>query len=100
MRWRLFQSRPLVEASVGASPHGDLSVRPGLFGQPRSEEHTSELQSPYDLVCRLLLEKKKFQKYETFVLVVPPNNPTVDTTHVIDPVAEAVTLCGPGVTFI
>src|SRR5207248_6151628 len=28
-------------------------------GQDRSEEHTSELQSPYDLVCRLLLEKKK-----------------------------------------
>src|SRR5207248_3390772 len=28
----------------------------------RSEEHTSELQSPYDLVCRLLLEKKKIRK--------------------------------------
>src|SRR5437867_5455473 len=28
-------------------------------GRSRSEEHTSELQSPYDLVCRLLLEKKK-----------------------------------------
>src|SRR5437867_10723714 len=28
----------------------------------RSEEHTSELQSPYDLVCRLLLEKKKHLK--------------------------------------
>src|SRR6266516_3996893 len=28
----------------------------------RSEEHTSELQSPYDLVCRLLLEKKKKQQ--------------------------------------
>src|SRR5437867_5293942 len=27
-------------------------------GVGRSEEHTSELQSPYDLVCRLLLEKK------------------------------------------
>src|SRR5207248_4884974 len=27
-------------------------------GASRSEEHTSELQSPYDLVCRLLLEKK------------------------------------------
>src|SRR5207248_11686347 len=27
-------------------------------GVQRSEEHTSELQSPYDLVCRLLLEKK------------------------------------------
>src|SRR6266705_7133158 len=30
-----------------------------LMGDLRSEEHTSELQSPYDLVCRLLLEKKK-----------------------------------------
>src|SRR5699024_11426454 len=29
----------------------------------RSEEHTSELQSRFDLVCRLLLEKKKKQKY-------------------------------------
>src|SRR5699024_12714911 len=27
---------------------------------PRSEEHTSELQSRFDLVCRLLLEKKKY----------------------------------------
>src|SRR6266516_6840178 len=40
--------------------------RPGRGPPPRtarargrSEEHTSELQSPYDLVCRLLLEKKK-----------------------------------------
>src|SRR5207248_9143444 len=31
--------------------------------QHRSEEHTSELQSPYDLVCRLLLEKKKNKQY-------------------------------------
>src|SRR5437667_8450161 len=32
----------------------------GLFGAiTRSEEHTSELQSHHDLVCRLLLEKKK-----------------------------------------
>src|SRR5207249_5814615 len=29
---------------------------------PRSEEHTSELQSRFDLVCRLLLEKKKKKK--------------------------------------
>src|SRR5205807_4441482 len=28
--------------------------------EPRSEEHTSELQSPCNLVCRLLLEKKKY----------------------------------------
>src|SRR5437867_6690502 len=31
----------------------------------RSEEHTSELQSPYDLVCRLLLEKKKRKQTTT-----------------------------------
>src|SRR5256885_12492464 len=31
----------------------------GLFQGTRSEEHTSELQSPCNLVCRLLLEKKK-----------------------------------------
>src|SRR5437764_9014926 len=30
-----------------------------VAGKPRSEEHTSELQSPMYLVCRLLLEKKK-----------------------------------------
>src|SRR5256885_12640677 len=31
--------------------------------RPRSEEHTSELQSPCNLVCRLLLEKKKNNTY-------------------------------------
>src|SRR5256885_10940730 len=38
---------------LGASTHGRRTI------QPRSEEHTSELQSPCNLVCRLLLEKKK-----------------------------------------
>src|SRR5699024_12356769 len=33
--------------------------RRGAISDPRSEEHTSELQSRFDLVCRLLLEKKK-----------------------------------------
>src|SRR5256885_3907138 len=38
--------------------HAGLPTRYGrIFG--RSEEHTSELQSPCNLVCRLLLEKKK-----------------------------------------
>src|SRR5260221_4788976 len=37
-----------------------LESRPEPF--PRSEEHTSELQSHSDLVCRLLLEKKKSMK--------------------------------------
>src|SRR5258708_30365590 len=38
------------------SPLSPASARPG---RTRSEEHTSELQSPDHLVCRLLLEKKK-----------------------------------------
>src|SRR5947208_11337782 len=37
-------------------------LRRGLAGGGRSEEHTSELQSPDHLVCRLLLEKKKKKK--------------------------------------
>src|SRR5256885_3425842 len=41
------------EASLAIS---DATARAGLL---RSEEHTSELQSPCNLVCRLLLEKKK-----------------------------------------
>src|SRR2546421_11532168 len=44
---------------------GQLGRSPGLAGADgrdrRSEEHTSELQSRSDLVCRLLLEKKKKQ---------------------------------------
>src|SRR5690348_105290 len=37
----------------------DFSMRLPLVDGQRSEEHTSELQSPVHLVCRLLLEKKK-----------------------------------------
>src|SRR5699024_11774551 len=37
--------------------HGRRRRAPGR--NPKSEEHTSELQSRFDLVCRLLLEKKK-----------------------------------------
>src|SRR5437667_4704208 len=39
-------------------------VEPALAVQWRSEEHTSELQSHHDLVCRLLLEKKKNTNYK------------------------------------
>src|SRR5438034_1811525 len=38
---------------------GHLAWRATYVGAERSEEHTSELQSHSDLVCRLLLEKKK-----------------------------------------
>src|SRR2546426_8200556 len=38
----------------------------------RSEEHTSELQSPCNLVCRLLLEKKKIQYGASYVIIIWP----------------------------
>src|SRR6478735_12635137 len=38
-------------------------------GDPRSEEHTSELQSPCNLVCRLLLEKKKKITIKYFIII-------------------------------
>src|SRR2546421_3303610 len=40
-------------------PHARLAMAPARRAESRSEEHTSELQSRSDLVCRLLLEKKK-----------------------------------------
>src|SRR5258708_31749309 len=53
--WDFISRRSIPES---ASP----STRKIL--EPRSEEHTSELQSPDHLVCRLLLEKKKKKKYK------------------------------------
>src|SRR5256885_6076623 len=42
-----------------ASARQYLAISGSQTGKERSEEHTSELQSPCNLVCRLLLEKKK-----------------------------------------
>src|SRR5260221_8060316 len=43
-------------------PLGVWEFSDHVYGDHRSEEHTSELQSHSDLVCRLLLEKKKKKK--------------------------------------
>src|SRR5690348_17976901 len=51
-RARCVCSRPSASSSAGRR-------RGRAAACPRSEEHTSELQSPVHLVCRLLLEKKK-----------------------------------------
>src|SRR5437867_9967557 len=53
---------PVIKLSLLAHSHlnGETCwVNSALAHYSRSEEHTSELQSPYDLVCRLLPEKKK-----------------------------------------
>src|SRR5438034_6523372 len=49
----------LLLPALLATVIGVLTFRRRLRGTYRSEEHTSELQSHSDLVCRLLLEKKK-----------------------------------------
>src|SRR5437773_6894429 len=54
----LFRSLPNVYGKLG--PGTGRTVRSAsIHDRGRSEEHTSELQSHHDLVCRLLLEKKK-----------------------------------------
>src|SRR6266540_623067 len=58
----LFRSLPSSATGCRQSwAGGDL---PGRADEQRSEEHTSELQSHHDLVCRLLLEKKKWSGSE------------------------------------
>src|ERR1035438_10622049 len=87
-----------VQAPQKASPHPNLvPVRPRsersthnsmrssstftLAGLPRSEEHTSELQSLRHLVCRLLLEKKKKNKH-TRTQTYPARGPSPPTQRV------------------
>src|ERR1035438_1752949 len=53
-------------------------------GTPRSEEHTSELQSLRDLVCRLLLEKKKTQTRETQPTPQLPKTPAKSSLRLCD----------------
>src|SRR5256885_5589966 len=62
----IYQTSTYQQDGVGGTREGDYEysrtanpTRTALEEQLRSEEHTSELQSPCNLVCRLLLEKKK-----------------------------------------
>src|SRR5437773_10805755 len=52
----------VVDRAVEARVAAGTGVGSRLIAAGRSEEHTSELQSHHDLVCRLLLEKKKQKK--------------------------------------
>src|SRR5438067_9996208 len=61
VHWRAARERALGEGARdeprAAADIGGARIRPRAVR--RSEEHTSELQSRFELVCRLLLEKKK-----------------------------------------
>src|SRR5947208_5946260 len=61
-RWRRPWSRTRSRRSRSPPTGSWCSRRPSPSEDFRSEEHTSELQSPDHLVCRLLLEKKKKQR--------------------------------------
>src|SRR2546430_11907793 len=60
-RRRARQGRGALAALARRVPHGGRDIL-------RSEEHTSELQSQSNLVCRLLLEKKKNHTKSTYLL--------------------------------
>src|SRR6478735_11460447 len=62
----LFRSPSAPPCTKSSTPFHPRSVN------SRSEEHTSELQSPCNLVCRLLLEKKK-KKIITFLIIKKKN---------------------------
>src|SRR5689334_24705096 len=58
-----FAQRIVGHRVAAVLDHDGLAMEPVQPGQRlRSEEHTSELQSQFHLVCRLLLEKKKKKK--------------------------------------
>src|SRR2546422_1511324 len=77
------QRRALGRLDVGEVAQPGQHRRRQLVADPRSEEHTSELQSRLHLVCRLLLEKKKTEhairrKLQTSCRSYPPNAVSTD----------------------
>src|SRR5690349_23065604 len=82
----LFRSPPSIDTSESIGDTRTVTVPPaGAIARPasgvlcsptRSEEHTSELQSRRDLVCRLLLEKKKKKNTLIFTIIS-----YISTTH-------------------
>src|SRR2546422_5698995 len=65
----LFRSRKRV--LLRRSQNGRVRLWKAQAQEPRSEEHTSELQSRLHLVCRLLLEKKKKATTSPYMLTTP-----------------------------
>src|SRR5256885_4416818 len=62
----------------------------GMVYRWRSEEHTSELQSPCNLVCRLLLEKKKPQRHPAARPTLAPMEPSPPVAYPVQWEADVV----------
>src|SRR2546430_9156947 len=82
--FRSVRSHPGGSTAADAGCPRPPAPRAGLPGAARSEEHTSELQSQSNLVCRLLLEKKKITRDPTPTtearVILNPNT-TSDAQH-------------------
>src|SRR5256885_9790662 len=73
----LFRSRRNAKAGRHLRLHRQGITMNTITTPGRSEEHTSELQSPCNLVCRLLLEKKKNEFFSQLVeKMLPMSYPT------------------------
>src|SRR5437667_4243079 len=83
----LHDALPICPKHLQAKQGGEEHQHEGLPGHRpvyRSEEHTSELQSHHDLVCRLLLEKKKDKQKRRRVIkkrILTQKHPIVQQTH-------------------
>src|SRR2546429_3456542 len=79
--------RSLVSTRIATSGRRLCSVPIRALPEfsPRSEEHTSELQSRLHLVCRLLLEKKKYNHINNNILpdgIIPPRITTIPSLSI------------------
>src|SRR5258708_20197036 len=74
LQYHFYESRRFSSRQPDLLVHGLAKVR----ARHRSEEHTSELQSPDHLVCRLLLEKKKIRDFS-------PSQPVGCIPHLLYP---------------
>src|SRR5215211_9477775 len=74
MAWVDFCRRHPQECAVDTAEAPVVALSPRIW-QQRSEEHTSELQSHSDLVCRLLLEKKKQYEHHPRHQTTQPKTP-------------------------
>src|SRR5690348_17643815 len=79
------QRRPLAgRVARTASRRGQAAeIRSAGRFDRRSEEHTSELQSPVHLVCRLLLEKKKSKRLSRFYTMGLARSVRVPSLHLL-----------------
>src|SRR5436190_9667107 len=82
----LHDALPISRDLMPTSRFSTMSMRPTPWTPARSEEHTSELQSHSDLVCRLLLEKKKHAYHlQHYTLRQPHQGPQFGTPTALSP---------------